>query len=442
MIKVSVNVDYNTHDILLSRLNYTLEYIQNHPCAPEDILWTVNDPTANIFVGYGQPGKDGTIPIVSFCFASRFIQYPVHKSLKWEGLNVFGFAPTEDNLSGSWGIDVFQTIFFHISRFEEWYAHPQDLDKHGMMSSELQFLVKNSIHDNPVVDHWVYLLYGYLGLKSKKIITQYSLTHDIDAIRRLPTFYKFLRAMANTLFYQKKKTRTFYRLFKTYYGVLTKKISDPYDTFNWLLNTSEEKIKDRKIYFLAGGRTIYENFFDISDSRCPPIYELAQTKKYTIGIHPSYLSGRNEALTRLEKEYLERVLGQKITDSRQHFLRYHIPETGKILENLEIKTDSTFGYRNKTGFRCGTGFPYKMYNFEEERPYHFLEIPMVVMDMAIIHQVGWDAQKFIKHLEAFLEKNRYHTHITFNFHNSTFDPILFDAEKLIAYYKRLFGVEP
>jgi hypothetical protein len=60
------------------------------------------------------------------------------------------------------------------------------------------------------------------------------------------------------------------------------------------------------------------------------------------------------------------------------------------------------------------------------------------MDMAIIHQVGWNAQKIIDHLDEFLAKNRNYTHITFNFHNSSFDPILFDPEPLIEYYKNFF----
>ncbi|MBK8349317.1 MAG: hypothetical protein IPL08_17520 [Saprospiraceae bacterium] len=80
-----------------------------------------------------------------------------------------------------------------------------------------------------------------------------------------------------------------------------------------------------------------------------------------------------------------------------------------------------------------------MYNFELEKPYNFIEIPLVVMDMAIIHQVGWDADLFKKHLDAFLLKNNHFTQITFNFHNSTFDPVFVDAVKLKAFYLNWFA---
>lgn len=436
MTKVFVDISAIEQDIIINRLEYTLKFIQNHPCAPKDILWITENDNTHITVGYGVNIGDYSVPYVPFCFNKEDMPLPYHKSLILNGMTIYGFGPEENE---GFGFDIFQTIFYHISRYEEWYLPSNQIDTHGMMRSELQFLVKNGLHDSPVVDHLIYAFYLYLGMQPLKIETQYSLTHDIDAIRRLPSFYKFLRAIANTILYQKQKLKTLGRLFNTYLGVLTKKQADPYDTFSWLLTTSNPKIQDRYIYFLSGGRTEYENLYRIQDPKCLAIYALAQKEGYIFGIHPSYLAGDNLEMTQKEKTRLENVLGQEVSHSRQHFLRYHIPHTGQIIEDLGIETESSFGYRNKTGFRCGTGFPYHMYEFNEERPYKFLERPLIVMDMAIIHEVGWNAQKVIELLDAFIEKNQYYTHITFNFHNSTFDPILFDADYLIAYYKKLLG---
>lgn len=438
MIKVSVNVRLTETGILLPRLLYTLDFIQNHPCAPTDVIWTTNDPSADIFISYGIDNPQLFVPWIPFCFSSSAPHMPQHIAVTHKNLDIYGFAPSTGTNTESLGIDIFQTIFFHISRWEEWQSPQSNLDNHGIMSSESQFLVRQGLQDIPVVDHLVYVLYQWIDLKPQKLKTQFTLSHDIDIIKRLPSFYKFCRAIAGTLLYQNNKIKKLSRLFKIYPGVMSGKIRDPYDTFEWLLHTNHPDIREKFIFFLSGGRTRFENFFKITDPECQAIFSRARTEKYLIGIHPSYKAGESASMTKMEKEALENVLSQTVVDSRQHFLRYHIPQTGQILENLNIRSDSSIGYRNKTGFRCGTGFPYRMYNFDEERSYTFIERPLVVMDMAIIHQVGWNAEKIISHLDNFLARNRNYTHITFNFHNSSFDPIMFDPEPLINYYKKIF----
>ncbi|MBK8349316.1 MAG: hypothetical protein IPL08_17515 [Saprospiraceae bacterium] len=76
---------------------------------------------------------------------------------------------------------------------------------HGQMRSEDHFLVSNGIHDVPVVDHLVFYLYDLLGLKPVRHTTAYSMTHDIDMIRKFPSFYKFIRAIGNVAFIKIRK---------------------------------------------------------------------------------------------------------------------------------------------------------------------------------------------------------------------------------------------
>ena len=439
MIKISVNLKTKLKSGVLSRLLYTLNFIQNHPCAPK-VIWAINEDGADITVDYGNSGDGVNIPkIERFCFENEISTLPKHILLDYsEEFQVYGFTTEKEEHNLASPIDIFQTIFFHISRYEEWFSYDAKKDIHGLMSSEEHFLVRHHIHDLPVVDHLVFYLYELLSLNPKQISTSFRLTHDIDAIRRFPSFYKFIRANANVIFYQKSKWLLLKRLWTTYFKVVFNDENDPYNTFSWLLSTKNPNIVDRKIYFLSGGKTKYENFFKVNDPKCTPIFKLCVKNQYELGIHPSYMSGQDATMIQNEKSTLEQNINQKVAHSRQHFLRYHIKETSKILEKIGISSDSSLGYRNKTGFRCGTGFPYKLYNFDSERPFDFVEIPLIVMDMAVIHQVGWNADLFISHVDNFLKKNHHFTQITFNFHNSTFDPILVDAQKLKSYYLDLF----
>ncbi|MBK8670625.1 MAG: hypothetical protein IPN89_14700 [Saprospiraceae bacterium] len=320
MIKISVNIKTKLDSVALSRLIYTLDFIQNHPCAPK-VFWSINEKGADIIVNYGDSGEGVNIlKIERFCFENEITNLPKHISLDYsEAIQVYGFTSEKEENNVASPIDIFQTIFFHISRHEEWFSNEVKKDIHGLMSSEEHFLVRQHIQDVPVVDHLVFYLYELLSLNPKQLRTSFRLTHDIDAIRRFPSFYKFIRANANIIFYQKSKWLLLKRLWSTYVKVVFNKENDPYDTFSWMLTTDHPNIVDRKIYFLSGGKTKYENFYNVNDPKCTPIFKLCVENQYGLGIHPSYLSGQNATMIQNEKSTLEKAVNQKIAHSRQHF---------------------------------------------------------------------------------------------------------------------------
>lgn len=440
MTRVTIKLDVTADDVLTRRLKYVLNFIQNHPSAPDDVIINIEKVPGDVCISYGEKGVLYSMPNAQICFKKDpDLKAIKHRTVNFEKLKLFGFCSEQNNDRWYFEIDVFQTIFFHISRMEEWNVDKSLEDPHGMLASENHYLVKNGIHEIPVVDHLVYYFYKKLGLTPKIITTKFTISHDVDALLKFPSFYKFIRAIANVVFFQQNKIISLFRLLKTGILVIIGKENDPYDTFNWLLDIKSKKITDRFIYFLSGGKTKYENFFKIENPKVKEIIKSALQNEYIIGIHPSYMSLNNQMMMANEKLRLEQVCGYEIIDSRQHFLRYQVPDTGKILESLNISSDSSFGYRNKIGFRCGTGFPYKMYDFDNEKAFQFLEIPLVVMDMALIHQYGRNVDVLKTHLDKFLEQNKYFTHIAFNFHNSTFDPTLMEAEKFKSYYIQLFN---
>jgi hypothetical protein len=214
---------------------------------------------------------------------------------------------------------------------------------------------------------------------------------------------------------------------------------DPYNSFGWLLVKNHPKIRGKIIYWLVGGTSHYEGFFDINDSRVGKVMGQSKNLGYTIGLHPSYNTINDQQMMKEEWINLNEVAKATIVDSRQHFLRFDIKKTGSILDKLGLKTDSSIGFRDTIGFRCGTGFPYHLYNFETEAAFIFLEIPLVVMDIAAMRDVDWVSPKWGPHISDFIDKNKYNTHITFNFHNSFFDPVLVDAPLLKNWYITTFN---
>ncbi len=329
--------------------------------------------------------------------------------------------------------DLFETLFFHLGRYEEYHCPPDKKNLHDEMISTEHFLVREQIYRIPVVDQLVFCFFQALDLKPEKRSTTYRMTHDIDVIRKFPSFLKSGRSLAR-LVKERQGVGAFRRFLKSWAATKTGVAKDPYDTFDWLL---DNKVEERVIYLMAGGNTKYENFYKITQVVANQVLEKAIKAGYSIGIHPSYQTYRDELLFREEKEKLEGEIGKKVTQSRQHFLRFRFDKTPGVLEKNQIENDSSLGYQDLIGFRCGTGFEYRLYHFEEERASRFLETPMVVMDIGLLGEAENDIQMAETILFDFLNENRFFTKITFNFHNSSFDEVMYDGDKFRKLYQEL-----
>ena len=47
---------------------------------------------------------------------------------------------------------------------------------------------------------------------------------------------------------------------------------------------------------------------------------------------------------------------------------------------MGIEVDSTLGYAEKSGFRCGTCIDYHPYDFKNDKPMKIIERPLILMD--------------------------------------------------------------
>ena len=444
MSPIKICVD-NT-SLKLVRLRYVLDFLETHPLAPVGVkIVHCSEPESADIVYAKRPILGSVfIPKKGFFFHPANTPLSVDKSDSEQLISQWlGF----EQITGEkeFNFDVFEFIFFHISRWEEWAVPSDKLDLHGRMPSEDMVLVKNNRHNTAVVDRLVADFYRMLGYNQALPPTRYRMTHDVDILEKFPSYNKVLRAAANLVFKIKQPAKL-PQLIRQYTSATSGK--DPFDTFDWLLKRSDSFDK-KIIYFLSGGRTNFEGYFDIESHKARKVIKEAIARGYEIGIHPSYLSADNKGLTNIEKTKLEEITLNPISKTRQHFLRWKFPDTPRIIETCNLSEDSTLGFSDRIGFRCGTGFPFRLYDFEREQAYDFWEVPLVVMDVALLrlvssHQNAFDlgSQEITnvgKLLESFLKANADGTMITFNFHNSTFDSLFLDTEGLKSIYLAIGG---
>ncbi len=413
------------------RIRYTLDFLAQHPLAPVEVEWHFNPskiPQEGHSLYYGI--KPPSNRFASFIPAQRLIfreAPPNFSALRagqytWQKQTLYSVEPTIKPAQaffqeGLFGFDLLESIFFHVSRIEEYHCTPAQRDQWDMMLAEAQFLVREQIERLPVVDQLVRAFYEALGFELPPRPTSYELSHDIDLICKFRTPARVLRAMGSAL-YRGRGLAAVVRIGRRYWATRTQGEKDPFDSFDWLLL---EAAVPKRMYVMTGGITPHDNHYHIEEATIRRAMDLAVKRGYELGLHPSYAAYRRADLLAEEKERLERIGGQVVRSSRQHFLHFAFPETADLLEQSGIEYDSTWGFQDRIGFRCGTGFAYRPYHFAEKRSYRFWEIPMIVMDSALLQATHFEATAFQEEFWQFVQSLPNDTHLTFNFHNSTFD---------------------
>jgi hypothetical protein len=101
-------------------------------------------------------------------------------------------------------------------------------------------------------------------------------------------------------------------------------------------------------------------------------------------LHGSYGSIVEEATLALETSRFEAVLGSRPLGNRQHWLRFDQHEKlFNAVERAGLVYDSSLGFPEMPSFRNGASFAFPPYDFSNEKPHEFLEIPLVLMDGSV-----------------------------------------------------------
>ena len=327
-------------------------------------------------------------------------------------------------------LDLFAACFFMLTRWEEYVNKTKD--EHNRFPAFASLAHKEGFLNRPIVNELVEeLKQQLLELDSNLIFKEKKfellLTHDVDDVIFWKSKKQVLRLVLGDIL-KRKDFKLAYENLKDYCLVAMKKRKDPFDTFEWIMDKSEEKGLKSRFYFMSGGVTSHDNRYDIKTQK--NLIEKIQKRGHIVGFHPSYNAYNDFKQLKHEKELLESVCKCKITEGREHYLRFEVPTTWQIWEDNGLKVDSTCGYADKEGFRCGTGDEFSVFNILTRKKLHLRERPLVFMDN---HHYGYKSISSAESLRKirFLvsQSIRFNTKITLLFHNSTFK-----ESKIIDFY--------
>ncbi|WP_373073588.1 polysaccharide deacetylase family protein [Sulfurimonas sp.] len=286
------------------------------------------------------------------------------------------------------GIDIFASIFFMLTRWEEYVNKKRD--QHNRFSAFESIAFKNGFLERAVVDEYIAMLKNILielEYDSNRFkVKDYELyiSHDVDVIYRWKSLKQVLKIAISDIIKRRSFSLALERILE-YSAICRNKINDPYDTFDFLMEKSEFLGTKSRFYFMSGGNTKYDKQYNIFDLEAVDLIEKIKKRKHIIGIHPSYDAYNDFQQLKLEKESLEKISNQKILEGREHYLRFEVPTTWQIWEDVGLEVDSTCGYADYIGFRCGTGKEYSVFNILNRKKLKLKERPLVVMDASLFN---------------------------------------------------------
>lgn len=281
--------------------------------------------------------------------------------------------------------DILASAFFCLSRWEETVNAVRDI--HGRFPAQASVASRQGFLDRPVVDEYGMILQAWL----ESLLPRWTprmrrfeakISHDIDSIYTYPNLLYGLKTLGGDLL----KRRSIHRAALTYSELLSQVLFPErlshYRAIHLLAEVSKQHGLTSAFYFMSAKPAPMDGDYDVESPLMRKCIETLQNQGFEIGFHPGYDTFDDPERLASEKARLDKVLGTGQYGGRQHFLRFR-PATWRHWAQLGLAYDSTVGYPEQEGFRCGTCHPFHPFDLEADAELDILEYPLIVMDATL-----------------------------------------------------------
>lgn len=289
--------------------------------------------------------------------------------------------------------DILGLTYWMLARVEE--IGRTDVDKHKRLPAKSSHAYNHGYLERPIVDEWLYILGQVItrqwpGLQLARHSFQMQVSHDVDR----PSRYGFanLQNVSRRMVGDAVRGNLFSALSGPWVWLNTKSSLHPFDRFNkfdWIMDQSEYYGLTSAFYFICGHSSPLDGDYDIEHPAMRSLLRQIHKRGHEIGLHPSYNTfDRPEALKheadRLKSVCAEEGIKQKHWGGRMHYLRWRHPKTLRAWDRASMDYDSTLGYADHAGFRCGTCFEYPAYDPVEDVALSVRIRPLIAMEVSVL----------------------------------------------------------
>ncbi len=381
------------------RLNYTVNFLAQYFKTTVSITTNADEfaTTAGIRINYSNERfteADIRITPVSLLFQKDVSDVRIKCFQHQNNYNAF-FA-TE----GKTGFDLFAAIFFLLSRYEEYQPHTKDI--YGRYAHQNSLAYKQGFLHQPLINIWLedfrkIIKQSYPDFHFSETDFKFIPTYDID----IAWSYRNKGLLRNAGGLGKSILKREWTKVTERVNVLYKKNKDPFDTYDWM-NEMHAQFTLKPVYFFHVGEK--RNKFDknISTTNIELKDLIKRTAaQYTIGLHPSWHSSDEASFLIKEKDNLEEITKQSIIHSRQHYIRFNLPDTFRKLLAAGITNDYSMGYGTINGFRASIASPFYWYDLQKNEATNLLVHPFCFMDANSFYEQKFSSEQTLEELLSY-----------------------------------------
>ncbi|HYF91280.1 MAG TPA: polysaccharide deacetylase family protein [Symbiobacteriaceae bacterium] len=304
------------------------------------------------------------------------------------------------------GLDIFGSVFFMLTRYEE--AVKPDRDDQGRFPAAASLAVRESFLDRPLADEYVEVLWRALqtlwpGLTRRPREGRVLLSHDADTPNSTlgRSYAEVALTTAGDLVKRGSPLLAARRLAGSVRSWRGRPEADVCNTFDLIMDAAERSGFRSAFHF-----TTERGAYSIADPWIRALMRHIHGRGHEIGLQASpaaYSNGAQlqEEVDRLRYAAEREGIRQEWWGGRQHGLRFAAPATWAAWDAAGLDYDSTLGYADRPGFRCGTCHEHRVFDLHRRRPLRLRERPLIASEVALLDCLRLapeDAHKEIRRL--------------------------------------------
>jgi peptidoglycan/xylan/chitin deacetylase (PgdA/CDA1 family) len=292
-------------------------------------------------------------------------------------------------------IDVFGSIFFLLTRYEELVSQARDDGDRFPASASLSH--RFGLLNRPLANEYLEILWASLqrlwpGLRRRSRAYEVDLSHDVDAPFAVlgQSWSTILRSAAVDAVRRRAPDLAIRRLRAKSAGCAEAPQLDPNNTFAFIAATSERHGLQSTFFLMAGvSDPRFDSPYSLEEPPFAPLLSEIHARGHQLGLHPSYHTYRDGVRLKSEFDNLLRAaerlgIRQAAWGGRQHYLRFATPVTWRLYASVGLAYDATLSYADQPGFRCGTCYDFPVYDLEERQGLPLRERPLTVMEYTLL----------------------------------------------------------
>lgn len=389
-------------DTISNRLHYIVNFIAKET-GIEHIELTQDSDKFQSFKGPKLNYSNKRISEIEYWIKPHSILF--EKNIQEQTIQCFDFNDSKAffKTEGDFPFDVFAATFYLLSRYEEYLPHSKDM--YGRYAHINSLAFNENFLTIPLVNQWLLLFKKILLQKFPFLLVKHNSfnfqpTYDIDeayAYKHKGWFRNaggaardFLKGKWNKVTLRKR--------------VLNNTIKDTYDSYEWMNELHEQHNLKPYYFFLVPAKNGKYEKNILPTNKAMQLLIQQHAAKYTLGIHPSWQSGDKASLILEEINTLEKITGQSITTSRQHFIRLTLPDTYWLLIDASITDDYSMGYGSINGFRASVASSFFWYDLAKEKQTNLLLHPFCYMEANSFYEQKMSSQEALDEMVHYLNE--------------------------------------